>query len=79
MLRSAVGDSTVAINWDYAREVLQKADGVIATVALEADDPNVPDPATQSPQPSAAPASAPPAGVTAPAAPLVPTNNNTGN
>ena len=40
MLRAAVGETTVAINWDYAREVLQKADGVIATVALEADDPN---------------------------------------
>jgi hypothetical protein len=32
-----VGNSTVAIHWDYAREVLQKADGVIATVGLEAD------------------------------------------
>jgi L,D-transpeptidase ErfK/SrfK len=37
LLRSAVGDSTVAIHWDYAREVLQKADGVLATVGLEAD------------------------------------------
>jgi L,D-transpeptidase ErfK/SrfK len=37
LLRAAVGDSTVAIHWDYAREVLQKADGVIATVGLEAD------------------------------------------
>jgi hypothetical protein len=27
----------VAIHWDYAREVLQKADGVLATVGLEAD------------------------------------------
>jgi L,D-transpeptidase ErfK/SrfK len=45
MLRMAVGDATVAIHWDYAREVLQKADGVIATVALEADNPNVPEPA----------------------------------
>jgi L,D-transpeptidase ErfK/SrfK len=42
MLRAAVRDTTVAIHWDYAREVLQKADGVIATVALEADDPNAP-------------------------------------
>jgi hypothetical protein len=32
LLRAAVGDTTVAIHWDYAREVLQKADGVIATV-----------------------------------------------
>jgi L,D-transpeptidase ErfK/SrfK len=37
ILQAKVGDSTVAINWDYAREVLQKADGVIATVGLEAD------------------------------------------
>ncbi|HMK84396.1 MAG TPA: L,D-transpeptidase family protein [Steroidobacteraceae bacterium] len=37
LLQAAVGDTTVAIHWDYAREVLQKADGVIATVGLEAD------------------------------------------
>jgi len=37
LLRAKVGDSTLAIHWDYAREVLQKADGVIATVGLEAD------------------------------------------
>jgi len=37
LLQTEVGDSTVAINWDYAREVLQKADGVIATVGVEAD------------------------------------------
>ena len=46
MLRTEVGDTTVAIHWDYAREVLQKADGVIATVGLEADDPNLPAPQT---------------------------------
>jgi L,D-transpeptidase ErfK/SrfK len=50
MLRTAVGDTTVAIHWDYAREVLQKADGVIATVALEADDPNAPVSPPTSPQ-----------------------------
>jgi len=37
LLKAAVGNSTVAIHWDYAREVLAKADGVIATVGLEAD------------------------------------------
>jgi hypothetical protein len=42
-----VGDTTVAIHWDYAREVLQKADGVIATVGLEAELP------TADPQPTA--------------------------
>jgi L,D-transpeptidase ErfK/SrfK len=46
LLRAAVGDKTVAIHWDYAREVLQKADGVIATVGLEADLPDAPAPAT---------------------------------
>ncbi|GAC1667622.1 MAG: L,D-transpeptidase family protein [Steroidobacteraceae bacterium] len=44
MLRAAVGDATVAIHWEYAREVLQRADGMIATVALAADDPNAPTP-----------------------------------
>lgn len=66
MLRAAVGDTTVAIHWDYAREVLQKADGVIATVGLEADDPSVPAPASP---PGTGPA-APPAPVAA--APPVP-------
>ena len=42
LLREAVGDTTIAIHWDYAREVLQKADGVIATVGLEADYPSAP-------------------------------------
>jgi L,D-transpeptidase ErfK/SrfK len=43
LLKAAVGDTTVAIHWDYAREVLQKADGVIATVGLEAELPTAPD------------------------------------
>src|SRR5271165_1409236 len=43
MLQAEVGDTTVAIHWDYAREVLQKADGVIATVGLE-EDPPAPEP-----------------------------------
>ena len=42
LLQKAVGDTTVAIHWDYAREVLQRADGMIATVGLEADNPNLP-------------------------------------
>jgi L,D-transpeptidase ErfK/SrfK len=43
LLQAAVGDTVVAIHWDYAREVLQKADGVIATVGLEADLPTPPE------------------------------------
>jgi len=35
-----VGGSTVAIHWDYARKVLQRANGVVATVGLEAADPS---------------------------------------
>jgi L,D-transpeptidase ErfK/SrfK len=46
LLQKAVGDTTVAIHWDYAREVLQKADGVLATVGLEADLPDAPGVAT---------------------------------
>jgi L,D-transpeptidase ErfK/SrfK len=60
LLRAAVGDTTVAIHWDYAREVLQKADGVIATVGLEAEDPNLPAAASVSgPAPSSGPGPAP--------------------
>jgi L,D-transpeptidase ErfK/SrfK len=60
LLQAAVGDTTVAIHWDYAREVLQKADGVLATVGLEADAsaldmPSVPSPAAP-PATAAAPA-----------------------
>ncbi len=69
MLRAAVGDTTVAIHWDYAREVLQKADGVIATVALAADDPNVPEPM---PAPAAEPV---PATDPAPVSPATPPPN----
>jgi L,D-transpeptidase ErfK/SrfK len=71
LLRAAVGDTTVAIHWDYAREVLQKADGVIATVGLEADDPNLPAPgaaplAAGAPAPEPVPATAPSAPAPAP-------------
>jgi L,D-transpeptidase ErfK/SrfK len=56
MLRAEVGDTTVAIHWDYAREVLQKADGVIATVGLEAENPNLPPPEAAPAPVKAAPA-----------------------
>jgi L,D-transpeptidase ErfK/SrfK len=59
LLRKAVGDNTVAIHWDYAREVLQKADGVIATVGLEAD--LSPPPAADAQAAAAAPTTADPA------------------
>jgi len=69
LLQKAVGDATVAIHWDYAREVLQKADGVIATVGLEAD-PSALDPDAPKPADAATPAdSADPAGAADVAAP----------
>ena len=34
LLRATVHDATIAILWDYARQALRKADGVIATVGL---------------------------------------------
>jgi L,D-transpeptidase ErfK/SrfK len=77
MLRAAVGETTVAIHWDYAREVLQKADGVIATVALEADDPNAPAPMTPAGEPAPATAPADPAAGTA-AAPAPPPSPDAG-
>ncbi|HWX27006.1 MAG TPA: L,D-transpeptidase family protein [Steroidobacteraceae bacterium] len=80
LLRTHVGETTVAINWDYAREVLQKADGVIATVALEADDPNAPAPASMpasEPAPASGPAQAP-AAEPAPTAPAVPSDGRAG-
>jgi L,D-transpeptidase ErfK/SrfK len=48
LLKAAVGDQTVAIHWDYARDVLQKANGVIATVGLEAELPATPEAAPAS-------------------------------
>jgi L,D-transpeptidase ErfK/SrfK len=40
LLKQAIGKSVVAIHWDYAREVLARADGVLATVGLEAQLPD---------------------------------------
>ncbi|HTW73310.1 MAG TPA: L,D-transpeptidase family protein [Steroidobacteraceae bacterium] len=77
LLRKTVGDNTVAINWEYARDVLKKADGVLATVGLQADlsgagDSQTPAapaaPATPAAQAAAAPApAAPPPASAAPA------------
>jgi L,D-transpeptidase ErfK/SrfK len=66
LLQKAVGDKTVAIHWDYAREVLQKANGVIATVGLEADLPEEAPAAAAAEVPAA---DQPPSGALAPGAP----------
>jgi len=42
LLREAVGEETVAVDWDYAETVLAKADGVIATVGIAATPPDAP-------------------------------------
>jgi L,D-transpeptidase ErfK/SrfK len=60
LLQKAVGDTTVAIHWDYAREVLQKANGVIATVGLEADLSG--EPGATSPAPADTSSPPPPSG-----------------
>jgi L,D-transpeptidase ErfK/SrfK len=65
LLQKAVGENTVAIHWDYAREVLQKANGVIATVGLEADLPQE----TPAPAAETAAADQPPSDAPAPGAP----------
>src|SRR5271168_2042509 len=76
MLQVAVGDTTVAIHWDYAREILQKADGVLATVGLEADNPNLPPPEA-APAAGAMPAADTPPAAAPPAAPTPPSINPT--
>jgi hypothetical protein len=74
MLQAALGDTTVAIHWDYAREILQKADGVLATVGLEADNPNQPRPESAPAATGAAPdgGAMPPADTAPPTAPTPP-------
>jgi L,D-transpeptidase ErfK/SrfK len=74
LLQLAVGDATVAIHWDYAREILKKADGVIATVGLEAENPNSPAPVAESKaaQPASSSEPADPPASAAPPAPPAP-------
>jgi L,D-transpeptidase ErfK/SrfK len=59
-LNSALGNNTVAIDWDYAIDNLKTANGIPATVGLEADLSTAPDEATPAEGvPHAAPVSAP--------------------
>ncbi|MGH8209079.1 MAG: L,D-transpeptidase family protein [Steroidobacteraceae bacterium] len=62
-LDHALGDTTTAINWDFAKEQLQAANGIPAVVGLQADLDPAPgtDPAAPAPPAAAAPAAAPPA------------------
>lgn len=72
-LNHALGNSTVAINWDWAIENLKTANGIPATVGLEADLPAAPDgtaPAAAAPT-DAAPHAAPVSTAPVPAAKAV--------
>ena len=61
LLDHALGNSTAAIHWDFARETLQAASGIPTVVGLEA--------VLDTPPAEAGPAEAPPPTGTAPVAP----------
>lgn len=70
LLDRALGNSTAAIHWDYARDTLQRANGIPSVVGLAAD----PEPAPPAPD-SSTPATPPVAVAPAPAAPAPPVSN----
>ncbi len=53
LLQEAVGENPLAIHWDYAREVLRRADGVLATVGLATETETETDSAGDAPAPPA--------------------------
>jgi L,D-transpeptidase ErfK/SrfK len=55
MLDKALGNTTAAIHWDYAREALQAATGMPVIVGLETDNPDNPAAAPDAAQPAATP------------------------
>ena len=63
-LDHALGTTTAAIHWDFAKEALQAANGIPTVVGLEAD----PDPSPSADPAGAPPAPAPPAASTPPTA-----------
>jgi L,D-transpeptidase ErfK/SrfK len=69
-LDQALGSTTAAIHWDFAKEALQAANGIPTVVGLQADLDTGPaaDPAAPPPPPAPA-AAAPPAAATTPGAP----------
>ena len=70
ILDKALGDTTAAIHWDFARETLQAANGMPVVVGLQADVDPVPAPAPDSsPQPAAPSATALPLSPASPATP----------
>lgn len=67
LLDKALGDSTAAIHWDYAREELQAANGIPAIVGIEAT-PDAPPAAPGASDPTAPAAETPAPTVSAPVA-----------
>jgi L,D-transpeptidase ErfK/SrfK len=78
-LDSALGNTTAAIHWDFAKEALQAANGIPTVVGLQADLDTAPsaDPSASPPPPAPA-AAAPPAASTSsrPAASNATTDSN---
>jgi L,D-transpeptidase ErfK/SrfK len=71
ILDKALGETTAAIHWDFAREALQAATGMPVIVGVEADNPSAtPDVQQAAPAPGATPAdpAAPPSPANPPAA-----------
>ncbi|HXR88708.1 MAG TPA: L,D-transpeptidase family protein [Steroidobacteraceae bacterium] len=64
-LDKALGSTTAAIHWDFARQALQAATGMPVVVGLEADLPDAPAPGSATAGPTADASTAP--GATAPA------------
>ena len=71
-LDQALGNTTAAIHWDFAKEALQAANGIPTVVGLQADLDTGPaaDPAAPPPAPAPAAAAPPAAATTAPSPPV---------
>ena len=68
-LDQALGSTTAAIHWDFAKEALQAANGIPTVVGLQADLDTGPAADPAAPPPPAPAAAAPPAAATTPGAP----------
>jgi L,D-transpeptidase ErfK/SrfK len=78
LLDKALGETSAAIHWDFARAALQAATGMPVVVGLEADNPDAPQAAPATAADATAPASpAAPADATAPASPAAPVDATT--
>lgn len=72
LLDQALGNTTAAINWDYAIQTLKVSNGIPVTVGLQADldsDPATPQPKSAGPQMQSGPKATPTLSSTAPGTP----------